>query len=398
MSTSPEFNTTPHPERHMGLLKTKSSSDIVGIISPGYAVEKTTYGLPTQRFRYRKMYRAPIHRLEKNSSFFKNTPIILDNSVALLHTFNEIPISTHPFIITFENELPRYLNANKPWQMNVAYKMLASDRCKNLLSISQICADMAIKKFSLLGMEKIAKKIQVFRGGVLSSTNESEREIPKKDTPIKAIFVGGNAFSKGLIPTVEAIQQCRKQGINVELTVISHIQSGKGYTLKEFTPSVDVWKKELEDLTFIRYISGLPNYLVRKEMADHEILLFPSFDESLGWVIVEAGLEGLCTLATNIYAIPELIEDDVSGFFVKIKLAKENRWQGIWENGTLLADSIENAYDRIRTKIIKVMHRISQDRSLTIEMGINAKKHMDKLYNIKKAANTIEMIYQNALM
>jgi hypothetical protein len=46
---------------------------------------------------------------------------------------------------------------------------------------------------------------------------------------------------------------------------------------------------------------------------------------------------------------------------------------------------------------MEVMERISQDRSLPINMGLLAKKKLEGLYSIEKAANTIEKIYQNCL-
>ena len=385
------------PHRHIGLIHTSKTNSIVGVVSPGYAAEKVSYGLPVKEYIYRRMIRAPFQRLEKKGYFWKNTPVIFDNSIALLHTFNEIPITTHPFVITFENELPRYLGRSSKWQIDIAYKLLNSKRCRRLLALSQICADNAKKKFENLGMVDLVNKIQVFRGGVLSSKSSNKRCNLYPSKPIKALFVGGNALNKGLVPTIEAIQQCRDSGIQVELTVISYLNAGKGSVLKEYTPDADMWRCKLSELDYIRYLGGLPNHLVRKEMADHDILLFPSFDESLGWVIVEAGLEGIPTLATNIYAIPELIKDEKNGFIVKLDLGKENRWQGIWEYGERLQHSIDIACERIRVKINEVMERISDDRSILIEFGKNAKKHMESLYDRTKAAQVLESIYQDAL-
>lgn len=392
------YNTIDHPKRHFSLIRSKHSSRIVGLFSPGYNAEKVSYGLPVKHFSFKKLFRIPVHKFEKKGSFLKNTPLPIDNSVGLLHTFNEIPITTRPFVISFENELPRYLNNPPKYQKDLGYKLLSSDRCKYLLALSNNCAKISRDYFNSIGLKIISDKIIMFRGGLQKSVRHIEKAIPKSDQPIKALFVGGEAFRKGLIPTIEAIKLCRNQGINVELTVISKMTDQKrSYVFKEFTPDTNEWRNKLADYSFVRFLDGLPNHLVRKEMSEHEIFLFPSLEESLGWVIIEAGLEALPALATNIYAIPELIEDEADGFLTKIDLGKENRWIGIWKDGSALKASIDRANHQIKTKIIEIMERISQDRSLTIKLGRLAQKKFLELYGIENAAKTIENIYQSCL-
>ena len=109
----------------------------------------------------------PLHRfLDNPGTFYKHTPIVLDNSANLIHTWNAIPLSFTPFVVSFENELPRYLGNPSKKQIEFGCKRLSSDRCKAILALSEVASDLAKTRFHSLGYSELENKIQIFRGGV----------------------------------------------------------------------------------------------------------------------------------------------------------------------------------------------------------------------------------------
>jgi glycosyltransferase involved in cell wall biosynthesis len=365
----------------------------VGLVSPGYGAEKVSYGLPTRRYRYRKLWRLPLHRLERNGTFWRQTPVVLDNSLALLHTFNQIPISRHPFIISFENELPRYLDQTSAWMHRAGLALLRSRRCRLLLALSEVAARVARERFQSRGAPDVAAKVGVFRGGI---GLPPETLVPQKERgrgPLKLLFVGGDVFRKGIGPAVRAVERCRRGGLEVELSVVSKIGGRAGYTAREYTSSVQELRRKLEELPFIQHYEGLPNPRVREEMRRHDALVFPTFDESLGWVVVEAGLEGLATIATNIFAIPELIDDRRTGALVKLELGAESRWQGMWETGERRRQAVELADGIIEEGITGILEELVREPSLLSEWGEAARRKMMELYHPARAAEELERIY-----
>lgn len=368
----------------------------MGLVSPGYGAEKVSYGLPTRRYQYRKLRRIPLARLDRNGTFWSETPVVLDNSLALLHTFNEVPLCRHPFIISFENELPRYLGQPRAWMHRVGLTLLRSRRCRRLLALSEVAAGVARERFQARGAPEVAAKVGVFRGGI---GLPSEAPVPRKGCsgePLKLLFVGGDAFRKGIVPAVRAVEECRRGGLEVELSVVSGILGGAGYAHREYTPSAEEWRRRLGELPFIQHHEGLPNQRVREEMRRHDVLIFPTFDESLGWVIVEAGLEGLATIATNIFAIPELIDDRRTGALVNLELGAESRWQGLWETGEGRREAIELADRTIEEGIIRILEDLAREPSLLSQWGEAARRKMTELYHPDRAAEELERIYDAA--
>jgi len=70
----------------------------------------------------------PPYRVERSGTFWRQTPLVLDHPVSLVHTFNELPVGMRPFVVSFENELPRYLGTPSHWQLDAGYALLASGR------------------------------------------------------------------------------------------------------------------------------------------------------------------------------------------------------------------------------------------------------------------------------
>jgi glycosyltransferase involved in cell wall biosynthesis len=368
----------------------------VGLASPGYGAEKVSYGLPTRRYQYRRLRSLPLRRLDRRGTFWSETPVVLDNSLSLLHTFNQIPVSRHPFIVSFENELPRYLGRPSGWMQELGLRLLRSRRCRRLLALSEVAARVARERFRSRGAPEVAAKVDVFRGGIAPPAETAAPPEERARGSLRLLFVGADAFRKGIVPVVRAVEGCRRGGLEVELTVISAVRGGAGYTHREYTPSAREWRRKLEELPFVEYHAGLPNQRVREEMRRHDVLVFPTFDESLGWVIVEAGLERLPSIATNIFAIPELIDDRRSGALVELELGAESRWQGIWETGERRRESIERADGSIEEGITRVLEELVREPSLISQWGEAARRKMMELYHPTRAAGELERIYDAA--
>lgn len=368
----------------------------VGIIYPGYGYERVSYALPVKDTEFRRLLSLPIHRLERKGTFYKNTPIIFGQRVDLIHTWNTIPFSTKPFVVSFENELPRYLGKLSKWQESLGLSLLNSKRCLSLLALSDIAATLAKKKMHALGYPEVANKISVFRGGVDVGSAYQQNEILANDIgnkrQLRILFVGGDLFPKGFVPAYLAIENLIKRGANIHLDVVGQFRGG-GYVLQENTPNPIEWAEQLENTHWINHHKRLPNKDVLKLMRDCDVLLFPSYDESLGWAIVEAGLLGMPAITTNIFAIPELVKHNASGYVIDISLGGANRWQGIWSQGKQLKAELENANESIREGIEKSVSILLNKPELIKEWGSAANKHMNQLYDSKNAAKQLDQIY-----
>lgn len=238
----------------------------IGIVSPAYGSEKVSYGLRPHGYSFHNLYRLPIQRLEKTGTFFKYTPLLLDHPVELVHTFNELPLGMRPFIVSFENELPRYLGKVRPWQTDIGYGLLESRRCRNLLALSEIAARALRRDLEANGLPEAAGKVSVFRGAVLSApTFEGDAETAAISTAasLQVLFVGRDPFGKGLLPLLDALDDCRAQGAAVQATIVCNFET-RDYISKGRNPDMAALLARMRRDPGITHHHLLPNQEIHR--------------------------------------------------------------------------------------------------------------------------------------
>jgi len=363
----------------------------IGIVFPCYGYERVSYSLPISEVEFTRSRTVPIHRILK-SNFYKNTPIIIPTKTDYLHTWNALPISTSPFFISFENEIPRYFGSVSNWQESLGFSILKSSRCRGILALSDVAAKLAIEKMNEYGYPEIASKISVFRGGV--AIDKSLFMLPKVPSQVlKIIFVGGDIFPKGFVPAFEALQDLVKKGVKIELVVIGKFKEGS-YVLKEYSPDINKWNDTLQNASWVTHYTELPNSVVLAKMATHDLLISPSYDETLGWAIIEAGLLGVPAITTNVFALPELVKHNESGYVINLKLGKQNRWLGIWASNTELKLELAEANKLIYDGITNAVKQVIKQPEILEKWSNNCKNHLSKLYDVNIAASKLLDIYK----
>jgi glycosyltransferase involved in cell wall biosynthesis len=119
---------------------------------------------------------------------------------------------------------------------------------------------------------------------------------------LRVLFVGTAFESKGGVEAVRAVEQARATH-DVTLDLVSDVP--------------DRWRPEIERTGGI-FIHDWPTPAARVKslFASSHLLLFPSHMDTLGFVMLEAMATGVPVLATRHFAVPEIVEDDVSGLLL----------------------------------------------------------------------------------
>lgn len=122
---------------------------------------------------------------------------------------------------------------------------------------------------------------------------------------LKVLFVGGLGQRKGLSYLLKAVAMVKH---NIELTLIGRKACNTCRPLQEATEKH-------------RWIPSLPHAGVLDEMAQHDILVFPTLFEGFGLVILEAMSQGLPVITTPNSGGSDLIQHGIDGFIVPIRSA-----------------------------------------------------------------------------
>ena len=370
----------------------------VGIVSPSYGTEKVSYALNPKGYSFHKLFRVPFQRLEKRGTFWHNTPILLDHPVALVHAFNELPVGARPFVVSFENELPRYLGDASGWQLDFGYRLLESARCRQILALSEVAAKGLRERLQQRGLGHVAHKVSVFRGSVMDSqvAKGTACRPVRAAGPLRVLFVGRFAFRKGLIPTLDALDDCRLRGAEVAATVVCDFEARGSKTEARFVNKATTLER-MARMPGVTHHHRLPNKEIHKLMRSHDVFVFPTHDESLGWVAVEAGLAGMPIITTDIYALPELVLDQQTGFLIPLNKNATSRWVGLWLEMKALEHAVEEAYLSMRVHLVEAILKFVNNPGLVPSMGEKSRLHITSMYDQNLARQRLERIYAEAL-
>jgi glycosyltransferase involved in cell wall biosynthesis len=372
-------------------------SETIGVVNPCYGYERVSYSLRNTGFVFTRIAAFPLNKLiKKQSNYLDYTQITFDfvAPCKLLHTWNLIPVSSRPFVVSFECELPRYFGKITQTQLEFGFRTLASDKCKKILALSDAAANFFAKSCTTNGYPQLIEKLVTFRGGV--SLPLPPKENYQLDEKLKLIFVGTSAFRKGIVPIFLACESLINKGINLELTIVGSMETSC-YVYREFIPDKDAFEAKFESCNWINFLGKQPPSRVYELIRESHLMLFPSLDESLGWIPIEAALLGVPSVTTDIFALPELVEHDNTGYLISIEKNWDRRFIGLSKVGKEKQEELIKAENIIENGIVDAVERILKEPSKLETWGKNAYSKAQSMYGTDAANAKLRKIYTQAL-
>lgn len=195
---------------------------------------------------------------------------------------------TGPFVTDLDNPyaLVGYKLRAMPIWRRMLGAMLASPRCREIRCLSRACRATLIELFG----ERLAAKARV----------HYPRLAPKVDAPARIrgtprfLFVGTQFEIKGGGALLRAWPAVRAALPGATLDIVTHLPDGHavpdGATVHPARFSRDeIWRR------FLRQA---------------DVLVHPTYVESFGMVVLEAMAHGLAVIATDVYALSEMVGPD----------------------------------------------------------------------------------------
>jgi glycosyltransferase involved in cell wall biosynthesis len=231
----------------------------------------------------------------------------------------------------------------------------AMDEADRIVAFSQFSRELIVKGLG----NACANRVEVVPPGIESSWFEVERN---PVVPAQLLFWGRVEEEKGLPELFVALKTVAKKVANVKLTLV-----GEGNRLQEY-------KNLATDLGLancVEFTGWLNNREIQSLAAKSSIGIFPSRIESFGLSVVEAMATGLPVIAARGGAVPENIEDGVTGSLVPVN------------NSDALAEAINKALGNPQS---------------AETMAKTAKSAVQQKFSWDRAADSMIEIYKNIRM
>lgn len=239
----------------------------------------------------------------------------------------------------------------------VALERWLARRVNRTIAISE-----ALRQFILVTTQQPPQSITTVRYGYDSALDEpgDARSTARNDGDRDAILaVGRLVEQKGHDVLIRAFKQVARTVENARLVIV-----GEG----EQRQRLEALIRDL-DLGDRVTLEGHSRN-VRAFMQNAVVFVHPSRWEGFGLVLLEAMAAGLPIVATRVSAIPEVVEDAVTG---------------------LLVPSDDD------DALAKAMIRVLEDRVLAERLGRAGRERLDREFSVTRMARAIERIYCDAL-
>ena len=241
-------------------------------------------------------------------------------SDAVVYVWGAI-VATGRFIVDLDNpwSLVGYNLRAMPIYRFFIKRLLLSARCLEIRCMSEACR---VSLRALFG-DAIYNKAAVHYPCIPQVVTEVSTASLTDEC--RFLFVGTQFEIKGGVALLKAFRRVYEQGKNARLDVVTHLPAKYSH-LAEGCPGIHI-----HDAKFSR------REIHEQFMLKADILVLPTYVESFGMVALEALAHGLGLIATDVYALRELVEDGRNGRLLSPPISV---WDGVlpsryyydWEN------------------------------------------------------------------
>ncbi|MEM5855113.1 MAG: glycosyltransferase family 4 protein [Candidatus Aenigmatarchaeota archaeon] len=201
----------------------------------------------------------------------------------------------------------------------------------------------------------------------------------RKNEKVRLLFIGKNFKEKGGEEVLRAFQILKKM-YDVELFIKSDV------------PKALINKFSDKGIIFVDKIVSRGE-LFKNYYFSSDIFVFPTYIDTFGYVLLEAMAAGMPIVATDIFAIPEIVEDGKNGLLINSPI----RWHD--ENYLFnLKWGSKKDKEFIVKQLVEKLSLLIEDSSLRRRMGRYSRRLVERgRFSIKERNEKLRKIYEEAI-
>ncbi len=311
----------------------------------------------------------------------------------LIHSCHGMLIKNkYPWVVDVEHA-PSFAKYNAQSLRTEAYrnrivKLLAYKNCKKIMPWT-FAAKKSVE--NIFGNKDMNSKMEV----VYPAIDLKDVKIKRDGGTVKFLVVSRFFYEKGGKQALEVFEELNKK-YDVEIAVLSIVP--------------DEIKKKYEKLKNVKFVekifvtSDRPNAIFEDYYSKYDVLLHLTFADTFGLASLEAMSCKMPIIGTDMFSMPEIIEDGKNGFVVRSPVSSlnddfSNKYHPDFGNmGTFLNELKTNHKDFVKEVASKASLLI-EDSKLRVAMGEYGKKLVESgKFSIKERNKRLRRIYEESLV
>ena len=297
----------------------------IGVPQSGYNVDRNLP--PVQGFQrmrpwdYHRARTALVFKtrgqLDKYHQFSFSQPYF--PQVDFLHFFNTVSSSKTPWFTTYEDIIPRWWGERSPKEVERGIEWILGAPCKGIIGFSKATERVLEQFFDSKGHAADWKSIASKRHVLLPPQPLFPAKKRAKEI-VQFCFVGGDFYRKGGAEMIAAFHQLYQRGIkNWKLTVVGNLSSWGDYASRTTQEDEEKTRLLISKMAgCVEHHAKLPNSSVMSLLSESHYLMFPTFQDTFGYVVLEAMANGCVPVTSKTRVFPEIIRHVENGFLVDL--------------------------------------------------------------------------------
>ena len=356
--------------------------------------------VPVKNYEYRKVhdiYKVPTHLLfklfRKTNYRFLNSYNDFDlYSADLYHFFNSISFGKKPWVVTYEWTLPIW-GPRHTTNYEKAGRYLAGEYCKKTIAMSDWanrCQIANIMEYYPSFSEEVLRKNCIIHPQQKLNINGYD------DKHLDANFIhftiiGHDFFRKGGKEILSAFAMLIDKKYPVKLHIISKMQYGDPLSRTTSADYQNAMKFIRKSENHIFHYKLLSNNDVLDILRKTDVALLPTYHDTYGYSVLEAQSCGCGVISTDIYALPEINNNEVGWL---INVPKDN------ESGVKIGSKQERIHlsEMLVESLLTIIRNLVENRQVIKEKGMLAMDRIKKEHDPDDVASKLEEIYADATL
>lgn len=318
----------------------------------------------------------------------------------LIHSFNRIPYTKKPWIITFESSLPRILKTDI--FKNAAHilrkrltERLGLENCKRIIAMSEYAKNIFVqnnKDIDRKLLDKILIKLEVIHPNV-----EVKIRTPKKykcGETLNMVFIGNDFARKGGCVVLRLAYEAKKIG----LPIVFHIVSALNYGPSVQTNHLDKWRYEndlkLLNLSNVVFYKTITNQEVIQLLSESHFQIMPTLHDTYGFSIIEGFSVATPAITTNVCALPEIVHPDKNGYLLNLEVNQNNGWNQMYPRGSQeYWDRLDSTFDNLVVQALKLLQELLDRPNHYEQLSAGAIAQAEEVHSSQKTCELLDNLY-----
>jgi len=371
----------------------------IGLHHKYYGYATAVYNTNLENVRYISVPFIPFRKLKYKSELLGNIKIFSPlPSVDIYHTYNNIVWNKKNWIVSFESFLPRFLDFLRDQKtMTWGYEKLASKHCRKILPISHAAKRLfyGMARFHNFDPIIFDSKTTIIYPAIQAATPKFTRN----DNNINLIFIGNLFYQKGGRVVVDTFNELCQKYPHLQLMIISSMNRNTSLGYMTEDEHLNYLDKNILKNKKIYWLQNVPHQdVLNYYLPSADINLLPTFDDTFGFVIAEAMFAGLPTIATNVFAIPEMVKHGENGFLIDIPMNEFGMIEIFWENSLAKKKQwLLNLEEEIKPIFKNYLVQLIENKDLRVQFGKKSVEIALEKFDYRVRNEKLAQIYQEAL-